>query len=153
MRGALSLFHSKQAVLSSAEIALGLKNKRTPRPAWTCSLRSFSDAEIGPGPASTAWVSTWWELADGETIQFSTRYAVNPWRLPGNSQMPGRPKKLTTTTSRNLPRYAMLLGAIGFSTVNARLTILVVGVAVAVCVAILGVYLRRYLRRRVDGMW
>jgi len=30
---------------------------------------------------------------------------------------------------------------------------LVVGVAVVVCVAILAVYLRRYLRRRVDGMW
>jgi hypothetical protein len=30
---------------------------------------------------------------------------------------------------------------------------LVVGVAVVVCVAILGVYLRRYLRRREDGMW
>jgi hypothetical protein len=30
---------------------------------------------------------------------------------------------------------------------------LVVGVAVVVCVAILGVYLRRYLRRRVDGTW
>jgi hypothetical protein len=30
---------------------------------------------------------------------------------------------------------------------------LVVGVAVVVCVAIMGVYLRRYLRRRVDGMW
>jgi hypothetical protein len=30
---------------------------------------------------------------------------------------------------------------------------LVVGVAVVVCVAILGVYLRRYLRRRVDDMW
>jgi hypothetical protein len=30
---------------------------------------------------------------------------------------------------------------------------LLVGVAVVVCVAILGVYLRRYLRRRVDGMW
>jgi hypothetical protein len=30
---------------------------------------------------------------------------------------------------------------------------LVVGVAVVICVAILGVYLRRYLRRRVDGMW
>ena len=30
---------------------------------------------------------------------------------------------------------------------------LVVRVAVVVCVAILGVYLRRYLRRRVDGMW
>src|SRR5712691_12655706 len=30
---------------------------------------------------------------------------------------------------------------------------LVIGVAVVVCVAILGVYLRRYLRRRVDGMW
>src|SRR5260370_38041241 len=118
MRGALSLFHSKQAVLSSAEIALGLKNKRTPRPAWTCSLRSFSDAEIGPGPASTEWVSTLRELADGETIQFSRRYAVNPWRLPGNSQMPSRPKKLTKS-----PRYATLLSAIGFSTLNARLII------------------------------
>jgi len=30
---------------------------------------------------------------------------------------------------------------------------LVIGVAVVVCVAILGVYLRRYLRRRVDGKW
>ncbi len=30
---------------------------------------------------------------------------------------------------------------------------LVVGVAVVICVAILGVYLRRYLRRRADGMW
>jgi len=30
---------------------------------------------------------------------------------------------------------------------------LVVGVAVVVCAAILGVYLRRYLRRRVDGTW
>lgn len=30
---------------------------------------------------------------------------------------------------------------------------LVVGVAVVVCLAILGVYLRRYLRRRVDGMY
>jgi len=30
---------------------------------------------------------------------------------------------------------------------------LVVGVAVVVCVTILGVYLRRYLRRREDGMW
>jgi Protein of Unknown function (DUF2784) len=30
---------------------------------------------------------------------------------------------------------------------------LVVRVAVVVCVTILGVYLRRYLRRRVDGMW
>jgi hypothetical protein len=30
---------------------------------------------------------------------------------------------------------------------------LVVGVAVVVCVAILGVYLTRYLGRRVDGMW
>ncbi len=30
---------------------------------------------------------------------------------------------------------------------------LVVGVAVVVCVAILGVYWRRYLRRRVDGTW
>jgi len=30
---------------------------------------------------------------------------------------------------------------------------LVVGVAVVVCVAILGVYLMRYLRRRVDGTW
>jgi Protein of Unknown function (DUF2784) len=30
---------------------------------------------------------------------------------------------------------------------------LVVGVAVVVCVAILGVYLRRYLRRRVDDIW
>ena len=30
---------------------------------------------------------------------------------------------------------------------------LVVGVAVFVCLAILGVYLRRYLRRREDGMW
>jgi hypothetical protein len=29
---------------------------------------------------------------------------------------------------------------------------MVVGVAVAVCVVILGVYLRRYLRRREDGM-
>src|SRR6266404_310390 len=103
MRGALSLFHSKQAVLSSAEIALGLKNKRTPRPAWTCSLRSFSDAEIGPGPASTGCVSTWWELADGETIQFSTRYAVNPWRLPGNSQMPSRPKKINDNNFTKSP--------------------------------------------------
>ena len=30
---------------------------------------------------------------------------------------------------------------------------LVVGIAVVVCVTILGVYLRRYLRRRQDGMW
>jgi len=45
-----------------------LKNKHTPPPAWTCSLRSFSDAEIDPGPASTAWVATWWEFADGEII-------------------------------------------------------------------------------------
>src|SRR5713101_9361982 len=30
---------------------------------------------------------------------------------------------------------------------------LVVGVAVTVCFAILGIYLRRYLRRRADGMW
>jgi Protein of Unknown function (DUF2784) len=30
---------------------------------------------------------------------------------------------------------------------------LVVGVAVVICVAILGVYLGRYLRRRVDGTW
>jgi hypothetical protein len=30
---------------------------------------------------------------------------------------------------------------------------LVVAVAVVVCVAILGIYLRRYLRRRVDAMW
>jgi hypothetical protein len=30
---------------------------------------------------------------------------------------------------------------------------LLVGVAVVVCVTIQGVYLRRYLRRRVNGMW
>lgn len=30
---------------------------------------------------------------------------------------------------------------------------LVVGVAAVVCAAFLGVYLRRYLRRRVHGMW
>jgi hypothetical protein len=30
---------------------------------------------------------------------------------------------------------------------------LIVGVAVVVCAAILSVYLRRYLNRRVDGTW
>jgi hypothetical protein len=30
---------------------------------------------------------------------------------------------------------------------------LVVGIAVGVCIAILGVYLRRYRRRRVGGVW